>query len=331
MSVTINSVEKKGFVTLKDILSISGSGFGVWIICCVLVTLFPDVPQKYEVLILRWGALVLSFLCSYIIYRNTGFRISTKNVEKQEDERLSMIILVIINGCLIYLNAVGINCISNGTSFSKTKQKNTESNIIPFLRDISWWPDEQLIDENIFLKHYIDSLQNPHNRQMGDFMQITSLNGFENQYEDSKSVNRDTLIVINNKDQPIKNRSGYFLLEQNNGDTLINALMYTNSNGLVVYNYDSLKKYFRRPLIAPDSLFIEATIDEYLMSKRVFNPHQGSNVIRLREKSEEEIKKSDMSMSIIPIDIKPAESYIQNQQGGINIRSVDNTIDNTVK
>jgi hypothetical protein len=143
----------KSFVRIKEILSIGGSGIATWVICCVVLTLFPAIKDENATLIMRYCALILSFSFSFVIYKNTNFRLEDDKSEPGNNYRMNVFILWLINGSLIYLNAVGVNSISNGTPFDrKNVHIVNRSSLLPYLNDISWWPDKKLLDSNSSLR-----------------------------------------------------------------------------------------------------------------------------------------------------------------------------------
>ncbi len=150
-SAGVSAIEKRGFATIKDLLTINGAGLAIWIACSVFVTFLPsDISDDILCYILRYSAAILAIMCSYLIYRNTMFKLPDSQDGSDRNFKLNSRALIILNAFLIYLNAVGMNAISAGTQFTKPKQ--TKISLLPFLRDISWYPDLKLVAENDILR-----------------------------------------------------------------------------------------------------------------------------------------------------------------------------------
>jgi uncharacterized protein (TIGR02145 family) len=149
---------------IKEIIKPTCSGLIIWMLCSVVTTLIPpSVKLETEILLMRWVALTFSFIFAYGLLINTDFKLAK---EPKNKYRFNAALIVLANGVLIFLNAVGCNSISTGTSFEKRDAKIMKSSIFPFLKDICWWPDIQLLSEitvfkkqNRVLNYQIDSLK----------------------------------------------------------------------------------------------------------------------------------------------------------------------------
>jgi hypothetical protein len=154
--------------TFAKLKTLAGAAAAVWVLIAVVHTVLPKDALHYT--IWRIIALCLSEIVALII------------LFEKKNRRTKDWFIAILNGCLIFINASGLNAVSNGTSFF-TKDETvksphltvTKSSILPFLDDVSWWPDTKLlrkikeqkiqpypipISDTMVSRIYLDSLLN---------------------------------------------------------------------------------------------------------------------------------------------------------------------------
>jgi DNA repair exonuclease SbcCD ATPase subunit len=163
-------IDEKTFYTL------GGASAGVLLVCWAINYIFVDVS---------W--------LNYKVYRLIGFIISEAFAVlillQKKNKSFMKWVFAFLNGLLIFVNASGLNIMTssyifnpadttknNQSSFFHFQQCRAETNqqagIFPLPRMISWWPDENLIAQNIKLAETNTKLRSE-NLQLKSFSSVT--------------------------------------------------------------------------------------------------------------------------------------------------------------
>jgi hypothetical protein len=126
------------FFTLKTLGTVAGCAGAVWITCLVLYNLLPENTLGY--LAWRWIALLLSEFVVIVLF----LKVKVKSMERW--------MIAVLNGFIVFINASGINAVSTGVPFNKKDTTIKISSLLPFARDIAWWPDISLLKKIEFLE-----------------------------------------------------------------------------------------------------------------------------------------------------------------------------------
>jgi hypothetical protein len=156
-SKTLNPVTPQipdDFFTFNTFKTVAGSAGAVWVVCLVIGFLTPQNLFNYY----QWR---------YIAFGLSEILVFTMFLRSRK-LKFDNCILALLNGFLVFANASGFNAISTSVALKEAMtNKQQNSSIIPFTKEIAWWPDATLVNtvknqkqENNLIKRENDSLKN---------------------------------------------------------------------------------------------------------------------------------------------------------------------------
>lgn len=136
-----NKVDPDNLFKPNNFYNLNGAGLGVWLLCLVIGSVFPNTTSYH----FRIIALILSLLVAI------AFLFKSKKQSKFEYQ-----LLVLFNAGLVFVNASGYNTITYNIPFERKTfhasdslhQNEKNAGFFSFTEQKDWWPDEDMIYKN---------------------------------------------------------------------------------------------------------------------------------------------------------------------------------------
>lgn len=160
--------------------TLSGSAFGVWVLCLILGSIFPGLTTI--------GFRVVALSISQIIAIVIVIR------DKRNRKRFDYWVLTIFNAALIFVNASGYNAVTYNLSFEMNRKAedsaiNNKAGLVDIINQKDWWPDKKMVSEKDSLVKLSDSLKQINLRLFNQFAWLKDW--IKSNVKDKKT--RDTL------------------------------------------------------------------------------------------------------------------------------------------
>ncbi len=132
----IKSNDPETFYTPKNFYNLNAAGFGVWIVCLVIGSVFTDISSFG----FRIIALSFSLMISLSLF-----------IRNKYGRKWYNYVLIVFNACLVFINVSGYNSITYSTAFDRSRLKqNAEANelvLFSIKNQKDWWPDNNLLNQ----------------------------------------------------------------------------------------------------------------------------------------------------------------------------------------
>lgn len=122
------------FFSTRSLYTLAGSAGAVWLCCAVISSVVAKdffTPQQWRLI-----ALFLSELLTFSFFFTRSRRHRTYQAG----------VLAMLNGCLVFVNASGINAVTSGLNFQTPAAPTAvKASLFPFTHEIDWWPSPELL------------------------------------------------------------------------------------------------------------------------------------------------------------------------------------------